>query len=458
MRKSLICLVVLLVLSVTVLAAGHTNTTGQQTAVRITESTVLGDAAAAEGLELQVTANYERYLYWDTTYAAAADPTYETEFAFYPGRRDREQSYAEILDFQTASLNYGMGGNDIDLEGYESNEDMRHEAMMVKPAIDLASRTEAWETKTEVFRLRDYYDNFKMRGEIRLRDVYIWDDEWVESFTDYFRIPVPDDLMVQVTVMKNAMGQICDVDLCDVDKTSSYYAYASSVLVDDHFYFVMVTDEENGLDLSGLPEYGIWKLPVIRNEDNGRTTVTCGDLQLAMSLDREQVTARRLTASADGSKLHLITKENGLQYLYILDVQTMTQLQRISLSCEELPTIWEVENLLILQYTHWDQEVRQEMMQVLESGKDGYEFWPEMQLYPYMEGYWMAEPSLAYDGQRLAIAVLHDEWLTGSARLSVYTKEGAVYVGDYYHSGDDIARDLGVNDEHRLQVHWKQEG
>ena len=70
----------------------------------------------------------------------------------------------------------------------------------------------------------------------------------------------------------------------------------------------------------------------------------------------------------------------------------------------------------------------------------------------------MAEPSLAYDGQRLAIAVLHDEWLTGSARLSVYTKEGAVYVGDYYHSGDDIARDLGVNDEHRLQVHWKQEG
>ena len=75
------------------------------------------------------------------------------------------------------------------------------------------------------------------------------------------------------------MGQISDVDMHEVDMTGSYYAYASSTFVDDTFYFVMVTDENKGLDLSQIPDYGIWALPFRIEEKQGMDAVVmvnCG--------------------------------------------------------------------------------------------------------------------------------------------------------------------------------------
>ena len=181
-----------------------------------------------------------------------------------------------------------------------------------------------------------------------------------------------------------------------------------------------------------------------------------GELRLVMPLDRETVTAKRLTASADGTKLYLVTKEAEALFLTVLDCETMTQLHRIRMDCEEVPDIWEVENLLVLKYGKDTDDIRQPVIQVLELSENGCTMWPEMPLFPYIEGYWRGEPELAFDGRYLAVAVLQDEWITGSVRLAVYAKDGVAYVGDYHYSGDDISRDLGVNDEHRLTLWWNR--
>jgi len=458
MRKILAALLALFVLSTAVLAAGHTATTKKQTDIHITETTVRGDPSAAEGLELQITANYDRYLYWQTSYAAGAGPTCETDFRFYNSRQNRSRGMTETLDIQTASLNYGIGGNGIDLEEWENNQEVGRQTMMLKPAIDTASRTSASETRTELLNLRDYYDLFKVQIEVHLSGAIKRDDSWKSAIASYFRFPVPEDLQVSVTVTKDEAGNITDVNVEEVKGEDIYQAYASGVMLQDVFYFVMVNSGEPGLDFSLIPEYGIWALPLHREKENGITTVTYGDLQLVHALDRETAAAQRLTASADGTRLHLITKENGQLYLYILDTQTLMQQNRIALDCEEVPTIWEAENLLVLNYDNHDLQAQKDVIQVLEKQGEEYEPWPELPLYPYVDGYWYGEPVLSYDGRRLAVAVLHDHWLTGSVRLAVYTKEGTAYVGDYHYSGDDIGRDLGTNEEHRLAARWYREG
>jgi len=238
MRKILAALLALFVLSTAVLAAGHTATTKKQTDIHITETTVRGDPSAAEGLELQITANYDRYLYWQTSYAAGAGPTCETDFRFYNSRQNRSRGMTETLDIQTASLNYGIGGNGIDLEEWENNQEVGRQTMMLKPAIDTASRTSASETRTELLNLRDYYDLFKVQIEVHLSGAIKRDDSWKSAIASYFRFPVPEDLQVSVTVTKDEAGNITDVNVEEVKGEDIYQAYASGVMLQDVFYFV----------------------------------------------------------------------------------------------------------------------------------------------------------------------------------------------------------------------------
>lgn len=437
MRKRLILLLALAVLSAAALPLLHSRVNQEQDAVTLTETTLWGDPAAAQGMVVELVTHWNDQLIWNTVCRAGEEPVYETEFTFVPEGVDwPSEPSADSVRLQFATGNFGIGGGAIDLQEHAYAEDM-----LLRPVLDVAGRTADGETRTETVPLRDYYDYYPAQLELDGIDFWLSDSqERDQAMRDlvrtYFPVPVPEGATVTVTVTKDQWGNITEVDSNEDQYVETPYTVGAVTREGAWFALSIQNQEESDevlvADDGEFPEgYGIYFLPMEETENDMIWPVTKG-FGLVYPLDSAQARVLELELSPEGDRLLLFTQEGEELVLTVLDKETMEPVQRLPLPELNLDNggvgLWQATDYLLV-YTGLTDFV------LLTPKTDGsYARWTTGS-FAQVEEFWVSiydQPELYFDGQRLAIAVpAHDGWNRCDFLLGIWEQEGLAYMGRY---------------------------
>ena len=452
MKRTLIILLALLLAAAGLLAAGAGYLTSTEDDIELTHHLVAGDPAAAAGIKLTLPVGDQgSQTCWETTVDLGAEELApKTEFTFYPKGKTWENDPQPRVDIYTGSINFGMsstGGIDFSEYTGEGEEDpgrLYDATMMVLPAADVAERTENGETRTETLRLADYYDYYPVTVELYLPDqegrshVYAaWAD--CQALTDYFGLRVPEDLMVEVSVTKDELGQVYNVETNDADNQRFWFD-CQTVVVEDGVCLaiaVMSEDMDVSKDLVSCRDgFGLYFIPF---SDELKTDYEQGD----PVFDLEHVrmfcplapgsAPMLLSREAEGQVL-LYAREDGALKLSVFDTDTW--------QCVQWETIFplgeeDAYSLLGSGDGFMVMSGPDNMFRVVEEADGVYT--PALSGVQDMgEGYvdeWWYNVECAYDGQRLAVA-----GITASGDCSlwvqVYDETGLTYGARIDHSLD----------------------
>lgn len=442
MRIRFCILAVLAALSVGLAVCAHGAIYAQREAVDAEQVVLRGDAARAEGVSLEMRTTMDRHLFWETEITAGPEITYHTDYTYSAREPGSTRSYGS----QGLRVDV-MGANGVTWDG--ETEDQHG---MQKPYNDVASRCPAGtENYTEMVRLRDYYEVFPLYVQNDFHDLLPASLE-VNRFViegepdtpelqlqallrEYFPIPVPEDVTLEIHVDKDESGDITGYggealwlfDTCSVVREGGVYFVLSSVA------------GETPLDTSLFPlGYGVYFLPVEltptetvdRQEAN---TIHFGDPVRVCPVD-PAVEYAYLCGGEEGA-MYLFTQQNGTLTLTVLDetgaaVQTLPVLEDLT-EDDRLANVWLREDFLLV-------EAVSERFRVVETAGGTCRvalegslsaIWEEKDLDPRYY-----EPTLDYDGERLAFAGELDR--NSACFLALYGPEGLEYLGSYYLSLD----------------------
>ena len=461
MRRSFIMLITLLLAAVLLVSASAICVSELQDSVSVTEEVLAGDPAAANGLQLQIQSVYDNHLVWDSVFSPAAAAQTQTSFQFVSNLENESTDYYASAYLEMGILNYTMhfgGAGGGDLEAEESDPVGRFAsdyATMLKPAIDVASRTAAGETRTETLRLRDYYEYFKIGVETHVggsKSGQILPDEAQSAaqrarVQELFRIPVSEDLTVDVSVTKDNSGAITEV-CCNENKQSTK-GVVFDACAEEALYGAFVGYEDSRPDLSYMPQgNGIYTIPM--DKVDGRNYYAAVErMENVYPLPVDTMVEAVLMAD-DGRHLLLFTKEDGQFVLTVIRRDTMQAVQHMSFAAQYRPAVWRSDDLLVVRYLA--QEEERTYVRAYVRQDDAYTLWMEA---PFCEGvadndYTM--PEIVFDGSRLAMGQLQDNWGVSSCWLQVFDQSGLLYGGRYLHSGDRVPRGLGNTGRNSLRL------
>lgn len=462
MRKSLIALLVLLLMAIGFLTATARVVDEQKDEIAITETTLTGDPAVVEGLVVTVGITDGDCLLWETSYEAGTEPNATTEFTF--GDVERETPVWRYDDFmlEFANLNYGMSGTLGDLEEQERGErEYGMETHMLLPVIDVANRTASGETRTETLRLADYYDYFRIGVTYnwgRMYNMQMDQSEEIRALNDYFRIPIPEDLMVDITVTRNEYGDLEEVECWEVLNEAyerNWNGGFATITWENGAFFVIQGDCDVSQVKGG---YGVYWLPVGERTIDGETRkyLDLEHLQNVYPLDAEAVDDVQILSNPEQTQLYLIIRERETYTLFVLDGKTMQETQKIVLGeLEEMPTAYMEHNVVMLCSGNYEKQAYR--MQVFERQGARLVLWLDTEQYPLNdEGYWYREPVLHFNGEKLVVGAFRERWDIASHRLTVYDRTGLLYAGDYYHTADELPNRLYSESPGGLRMEWQK--
>lgn len=464
LRRSLILFAVLLLLSVGALAAGHAAVSGMQEEVCITEMTYAGEPAA--GLRVDLHTYYGNYLSWRTSYTAGTDPAPETDFTFSISGNWEETEAAADARLSIGTVSLGMSGNDLDLT--DSLSLGWGEPSMLRPAADVASRTPAGETYTEIFDLRDYYSYY-------LLNLYCssveQDEADMDAVIQYFKIPVREGTMLEVCIRKDEAGRVCEVDMGPVGYVSAFASAgeapavpvgedgvptlnSESVVTDQGIYLVLWTDGSAAEVFSEIEGgYGVYFIP-FEKQESGKLHIAAAQTQNIYALDPETVQSLHIVESQDGTRLLLFTQEQDQVFLTVLDIETRTALQRLPLSMDHLPEVFQEASRLLLY--GWNADYTQPRFLLLCQEEDAYRLELDVPAYQFDEAdYWIFSPSFCFDGQRLAVAYFPKSYYSCTVCLLVYDQTGLRYAGRYAHNADPTFSPMFRDRKDALRIRWE---
>ena len=450
MKRTLIFLLVLLLAAAGLLTAGAGYLTSTEDDIKLTHHLVAGDPAAAQGITLTLPAgDQQAQTCWETTVALGTEMlSPETAFTFYPGGKDWEGSIQPGAEIYTGSFSYGISASgSIDFADYlGEGEDpsYRHDAtLMVLPAVDVAERTENGETRTETVRLADYYDYYPMTVELYLPDQegrsYVY-TTWAEcqALADYFRLKVPEDLMVEVSVTKDEYGQVSNVESNDVGNQRFWFD-CRSVVVENGVCLSIAVESEN----MDVPDnlvacrdgFGLYFIPF---SEELKTDYKQGDPvfdldNIRMFCPLSQGSSPLLMAG-EGGQLLLYARENGELKLSVFDTDTWQCVQ-----WETIFPLGEEDHYSLLGSGDGFMVLYQadNIFRVVEEENGVYT--PALSgTWDRGEGYvdeWWYETACAYDGERLVISGITGNG-NGSLWVQVYDETGLTYGARIDHSLD----------------------
>ena len=453
MKRTLSLLLALLLVSAGLLTAGAVYLTGTEDDIVLTHNLVAGDPAAAQGITLTLpTGTQQAKLCWETTVDLGTAELYpETEFRFYPTGRTWESTPEPRVEIYTGSTSFSMsssGGIDfLEYTGegeWDPSRSMEH-SLMVLSAADVAERTENGETRTETLRLADYYDYYPITVELYLPDqegrshVYAtWAD--CQALTDYFGLRVPEDLMVEVSVTKDELGQVYNVETNDTGNQRFWFD-CQAIVVENGICMSISVESEN-ID---VPEnlvacrdgFGLYFIPFSEelktDYEQGDPVFDLENIRMFCPLAQGS-SPLLLNREAEGQVL-LYAREDGALKLSVFDVDTWQCVQWESifaLGAEDYYSLLGSGEGFMVMYRSDDGFFR-----VVEE-QDGV-YTPALSgTWDRGEGYvdeWWYETACAYDGERLVISGITGNG-NGSLWVQVYDETGLTYGARIDHSLD----------------------
>lgn len=476
MRKTLVLFLILAAASVTFLFCGASAVNEGRDDIIITETTLAGDAAAAEGLQVRTVLNERRQLFWSTDYAVAETPKPVTAFRYYPTTRHkygdevRRDVYLDI-----GSTGFGINGY-IDLEKELEYIEENHGAnqMLLRPLADLASRTPAGESRTEVVDLRDYYETYPVYLQC---DWAGWenDEEVVKAhwafYQDYFRIPVQEHTYVEIFVNKDSEGRVVEVNCntyypekseldspVEAEVMADAYTYTESAVTEDAVWLLLHGTHDYSQIKGG---YGLYRIPYSWHSQYGTRKFTEPQILLDVEkienvypvdpADSEKI--KLAEGTTDGEVLLLEQREDCVS-VRVLDTETMEVLQTLELNTTDLPEVWYYDDLVI--FFSNDGTTSDWKLHVLRCENGIYSLWLETAFFPLNDEGYFQQPVFAFDGERFAMAAFHQYYEVASHRITVYDREGLLYAGDYHYSSDDLTQPItNYSWDEALSIAWE---
>ena len=426
MKKIIVLVLILSVFSVSAFFVVGALVIGEQENVTFKENVIYGDRAYANGVNVFFRSHYDNHLFWNTSYTIGDESKTETDFEFH---------YNAFVDPKPRK---GRGAIlKTDFPYYHSYDDLlAGEPVGLKMAYrELYDETPVGETGTKTVRLQDYYDYYPigfftlslpgvdwmahnyddLTGMYKnIRDV--WD-----AFNEFIKIPIPEDLpAIEIELKKIGENHLSTRILGSYYQIESASAYTST-----QCFFSITTDYDGKrVDTSQIPGgYGIYAFSY-QNSGNKAYGEGIDTDSLAMVYPLGQCEeVVHMMVSEDETKLLAFTAEQGRFFLTVIDIATMTELQKIFLDVTTNFEITEYDTCIVLRRS--DAVAKQHL--VIEKQEDGlYRF--ALRIMRWDKG---GAEDMAFDGEKLVIVNQADYPIGCGFKVEVYDKRGLLYYAEY---------------------------
>lgn len=433
MKKSAVLFLLLFCVSVGTLDGLAVWVNQGAEAVVVTGETVLGDPDRAAGLELTARSEMRLQLGWKTAFSPANPNQTSTDFTFYsmiPSMWERFQTEGgAYISIESKAITTSMTSTG-ELELSDMDDIWQYEA--ARPALDISREMKPGEEKTQTVCLSDYYDAVPLYIDFRGR-MELADAEEQKNFRDYFYIPMPEGIYVTCTLTKNDSGGVNHVEMVSEQELSVTSRTARSdrgwLVVMDGWARMAPDAPAQRLDFSQVKGgYGLYLIPSDTPEKmdawdgsldfNGIETlfpIPEGERGMDVCLD-------------DQGRVLLFTAKEDLWYLTVLDPEGRTQLQRL-----ELGELGRDNKVLELGSGEDGLSILMEDLQVcaLSQGADGYEVEFSCSLPLEMKLKEETPVSIAWDGERLAMAGIEADSLPTHYILAIWEEGACTFLGRY---------------------------
>ena len=438
--------------------------------VVFTENVILGDPSMVEGVQVEVTAEWDNRLFWQSVYTAGEDPAMRTEYTFaerkiYPDP-PFQPSGVRMETVIEPYIPYDIFENpDVQLDG------------IAQKYYDLAQRTPAGGYGEETILLSDCMEYYPLSLSIEVGEYRtIWSSEWeqehftdaqwelYEIFSDYFKIPVLEGETYDIHLSKNETGDVNTMGGGSGD-ADGYYMFTWSVVTEDACIFTFNTDTQlgNTIDTSHLPDgYGLYRMPYTYDGED-METFSIGEIEMVHPLETG-ITIEQINLIDRGSKVELITCEADSTTIvyYLFDAETMELLQTFSFDKNYLYYVYhnDAQGLTLLIFDdklvllQKNTEGLYDIVLDVENGADlFYEIFSN-------------NLSFTFDGENLLICTVlqtqrsYMEYESAGFTLAAYNSDGMYYLAKYEsslatgHDGMRYDYDCHVLDRNGLAVTW----
>ncbi|MFR1724908.1 hypothetical protein [Emergencia timonensis] len=445
MKKTIAAAVMVFALALLALIAIYFYVNPQQDQVAIEETVLFGDTKAAEGLTFTTTAcdSCSRKLLWKTEYVVSEQPKTTTQF-----QRVKDDVYSPDADLDYIELEEDCFISSSDILSDEIVRTLPEDHPVIS---DVASRTTNGKTREETHRLREYYQYYPVKLSMDISGINI---DKASLHTDYFKIPVPADYSIKVTVKKDEKGKIIRYEMAPVH---SYFEPEIEGLFTTNGCFVALPDLKYEADHKSTTEEdddswlymkdlrlsqamrGIHFVPFVAEENKGnKLRADFDNAKLIVPLPSTSQVLR-MQQSQDQKKIIVLLRERGELVLSVIDAASKKVLQRTPLqqisAQRNMNMIKEKDGRLLIVaddgQIHLLTQVRNQyrieisgsLEQVVKRGE-----------FSSLPSYW----SFDYDGENLALATFSEPFDGRYPNCSVYVflygQSKLKYAGYYKNS------------------------
>lgn len=212
MKKTLLVLTGLLVLSVTTIICASATIGAPTDKVEFEETVLYGDPSEVEGVRVYRNLKWEDVMYWRATHILGAPSQTLTEYDFHMYKAPEPYEFErEILAFIDANEFYGLDSETATDSGVK------------KALLELLKETPNGETAEKIIQLYDYSDYYTFGLQIDMEDwgILIEKDEKIgfktseelaeqqkilACFNEFFRVPVIENEVYRIGIKKDDNG------------------------------------------------------------------------------------------------------------------------------------------------------------------------------------------------------------------------------------------------------------
>ncbi len=463
MKKIIALVAALAILSVCSVAVIAKEVNKNNDTLTYEENVIYGDSSAALGLSVKSLSHLENHLTWDSVYDIGGEA--ETKFDFH------YHKYYSRGSFNSASIVVSSGLH----MGFDTDKPASEQVGIAKAYKELYDSLKQGERGSKVIRLADYYDYYPLDLNVNLPGIHLHEHSFYtpdspyytsadeekykqyKAFLDYFKIPMLDSEYIEISISKDYNGFGFGSGANNLDKSADTYSVSSrSTKTDKACYFVLnnKTERNKTMDFSLISgEYGVYSFPY------SSTKIKTVELATVYPLD-ESTDVTFISVNSKQDKLLLTVVENDITYLEVIDIATMTQIQKIK--------ILEGKHTVVYPYESFTVYTFENHVAVIEEKDGEFRLCFITELYPYEEKPFYfnrnSGASMAFDGERLAVC--DNSWFDQSSYdmcgfyVAVYTAEGLQYYGTYKTSLDvtnntDISYNLRCHPLKTPEIEWK---
>lgn len=445
MKRTLL-LILLLVISIGTVNIFASSVYKEHDNVTFQEKVLYGDRSAADGLNVKLNINQSSQLFWSTVCNFGENVEVSTDYKFYSHRQDSDipASYNGLSLFAYPEIEFSPDEKQVGLGiAYQELFDSLAPGEEKEKTVYLKDYMEYYDFEVN-FNFPNYMDYGNTSRYQKVDPQELEADQSLiplKNIREYFKIPVLETETHTISVAKHNNGYIAGTGGGSTD-SERYQMESHSVMTLDTCYFTFDTHttENNIVDTSELPDgYGIYCLPYETLDDSSAIifspeTVKTDQISMVYALD-PSVKLHGMEMDDAQTKIFLYTVENEELWLTVIDIETMTALQKfklVDMPADAWPYICNYTDFIAV-FDTYNEEVSLFSL----NAKEEYElqficpFQPE----ELEEFYWYPE-ILAYDGERLACTGTLRNYSRGNKDycdfyVMIYDKEGLQYLGRF---------------------------